>query len=464
MALTGRALALTLLGLLAVPLAPSVLTAVVWLVLVAVVVAVDVLLAPRLRDVQVQRAPIDPVHLQEDTATTLTVRNTGSRRARGLLRDAWQPSAGARVVHPLRLAPGEETAAVTPLRPTRRGELRADRVTLRLLGPLGVAARQASVTVPGALRVLPAFPSRRHLPGLLRHLELLDGRAVVRTPGQGTEFDSLRDYVRGDDVRSIDWRATARRRAAVVRTWRPERDRHVVLVLDTSRTAAARIGDVPRLDAAMDAALLLTALATRAGDRVDVVAGDRTVTLIDPGGRGAVAHEDRLHRLIEALGPVEPALVEANWPALAAAALRLARRGALVVLLTPLEPVVVEETLLPALDALGARHTLVLASVRDPGLLDLAGVTPSAPPLPDSPPPSSPPAAHPAAPPAPPWPGPDEDAAAYDAAAASAALSRRARTAAVLEGLGVTVLDAPPDDLPLDLAHTYLGLKARGRL
>ena len=95
--------------------------------------------------------------------------------------------------------------------------------------------------------------------------------------GQGTEFDSLREYVVGDDVRSIDWRATARRDAVVVRTWQPERDRRLILVLDTGRTSAGRVGDAPRLDAAMDAALLLAALAARAGDRVDLLAGDRRV-------------------------------------------------------------------------------------------------------------------------------------------------------------------------------------------
>ena len=78
--------------------------------------------------------------------------------------------------------------------------------------------------------------------------------------GQGTEFDSLREYVLGDDVRSIDWRATARRSDVVVRTWRPERDRQVVLVLDTGRTSAGRVGGAPRLESALDAALLLAAL------------------------------------------------------------------------------------------------------------------------------------------------------------------------------------------------------------
>ena len=85
----------------------------------------------------------------------------------------------------------------------------------------------------------------------------------------------MRDYVRGDDVRSIDWRATARRTSVVVRTWRPERDRRVVIVLDTSRTAAARIEDEPRLDTGIEAALLLSVLAERGGDRVDFLAYDR---------------------------------------------------------------------------------------------------------------------------------------------------------------------------------------------
>ena len=106
----------------------------------------------------------------------------------------------------------------------------------------------------------------------------------MQVRGPGTEFDSLREYVRGDDVRSIDWRATARRADVVVRTWRPERDRRVVIVLDTGRTAAGRVGvdptagdpsGWPRLDWSMDAALLLAALASRAGDTVDFLAHDR---------------------------------------------------------------------------------------------------------------------------------------------------------------------------------------------
>ena len=84
----------------------------------------------------------------------------------------------------------------------------------------------------------PAFPSRKLLPEKLSRLRVIEGMVATRGPGRGTEFDSLRDYVRGDDIRAIDWRATARSRDVVVRTWRPERDRHVVLALDTGRSSA----------------------------------------------------------------------------------------------------------------------------------------------------------------------------------------------------------------------------------
>ena len=105
-------------------------------------------------------------------------------------------------------------------------------------------------------------------------------------------------YVAGDDVRSIDWRATARRSEVVVRTWRPERDRRLLLVVDTSRTSAGRVGDVPRLDAALDAALLLTALAVRAGDRVDLLAMDREVRAAVEG----IGRNEVLPRMVDAVG------------------------------------------------------------------------------------------------------------------------------------------------------------------
>ncbi|MGB6005962.1 MAG: DUF58 domain-containing protein, partial [Ornithinimicrobium sp.] len=272
--------------------------------------------------------------------------------------------------------------------------------------------------------------SRRHLPSRLARLRQLDGRSAVRTRGQGTEFDSLRDYVEGDDVRSIDWRATARRQSVVVRTWQPERDRRVIIVLDTSRTSAGRVGDEPRLDAAMDASLLLAALASRAGDRIDLIAGDRKI-------RGRVrpdpASPTLLSSIVTVLAPIEPVLVEADWSMLAGAINTTSRRRALVVLLTSLDPAALEEGLLPVLGSLTGYHQVVLASVTDPALGQLAGDISSLP-------------------------------AVYGAAAAERTISLRNRTAAAMERLRVQVLDAEPEQLPVVLADHYLSLKARGML
>lgn len=433
MALSGRAVLLVLLGLIPVALVPSGLTVRLWILACLLLIALDTVLAPHPARVRLERLPTAPLRREQPGHTTIVLTNDGRRRLRGVLRDAWQPSSGASGErHAIAVRPGGSIELTTSLTPTRRGERLADLVTLRLYGPMGLAARQGSFRCPGTLKVLPEFQSRRHLPRFLAQWRELDGRAAVRTRGQGTEFDSLRDYVPGDDVRSIDWRATARRTAVVVRTWQPERDRHIIVVLDTSRTSAGRIEDVPRLDAAMDAGLLLTALATRAGDRVDLLAGDAEVRA-DVSGRTS----DRLHQVIEAMAPLEPDLVEADWSRLFAAVAQRARGRALVVLLTPVEPAPVRESLLAPLTALARRHRVVVASVQDPGLHAMTRRDDGSDPRP---------------------------ADVYDAAAATHALGARRRTAEVLGKLGVHVVDSPPERLPLDLCDLYLSLKARGAL
>jgi uncharacterized protein (DUF58 family) len=428
---TGRAAALALAGVGWVALVqPGWSGLLTWLVVLVATLGADVALAASPGALRVERRTDPAVRLGEPASSALTITNTGRRTARALVRDAWQPSAGADVDrHHVRIAAGERHRVTTWLRPTRRGDRLADRVTVRCLGPLGVAGRQRSRDLPGRLRVLPPFTSRRHLPSRLARLREIDGRSVTNIRGQGTEFDSLRDYVEGDDVRSIDWRATARRRQVVVRTWRPERDRRVVLVLDTSRTAAGRVDDAPRLDAAMDAALLLAALASRAGDRVDLLAVDRRVRARVEGA----APNNLLSRLVDAMAPLEAELVEADWSvAVGAVTSRLSHR-ALVVLLTPLEAAAVEEGLLPVLGRLTSRHLVVVASVSDPELERLGNQR-------------------------------DTVEQVYDAAAAERSGLERERVRRLLARSGAEVVDAPPDDLPPMLADRYLALKAAGRL
>lgn len=399
-----------------------------WVLLAAALLSVDVALAADPRRVEITRVLPERALRDEPVTGELRVRNLGSRLLRAVVRDAWQPTAGApadraRVTVP----PGERRGTPLPLLPRRRGELRSAFVVVRSLGPLGLAGRQAVIDAPGRLRVLPPFTSRRHLPSRLARLRELDGNTTLQVRGQGTEFDSLREYVRGDDVRSIDWRATARAGTTMLRTWRPERDRHVVIVIDTGRTAAARVGDGVRLDAAMEAALLLSVLAARAGDHVHLLMFDRVT-------RARVTRVDGtqlLPALVDAMTPVDPQLIDTDWDAAFAQVRGLSVRPALVVLLTAADDPEAARAFLAALPAVAARSRLLVATATDgPGAVpthrDAADV--------------------------------------YAAAAIERARHDAARVRDAVVRAGGDAVSASADDLPPLVADRYLALKAAGRL
>ncbi|WP_018333552.1 DUF58 domain-containing protein [Actinomycetospora chiangmaiensis] len=440
MAISGRLALAAVVGALVVGLAvpsPAGVLGILAALLVAVVI--DLARAGSPAALRLERAEETvQVRLGEEVATTLVVVNPSRRRVVGLVRDAWPPSCGARPdSHRLDVPAGERRRVTTTLVPARRGELAAAAVTVRAWGPLGLAGRQGTRRVGGRVRVLPEFASRRHLPARLARLRELDGLRAVQVRGAGTEFDSLREYVGGDDVRSIDWRASARSSDLVVRTWRPERDRHVLVVLDTGRTSAGLVeasaatgrgsGEAPRLDAALDAALLLAALAARGGDRVDLLALDRAVRASVIGAR------DPLPAMTTALSGVEPALVETDMRLLAATVLTRASRRSLVVLFTGLDDAAVAEGLESVLGPLLHRHTMLVAGVADPAVASLAT-------------------------------GRGSGEAVYGAAAATVAREERRAVVGRLQRRGVEVVDALPDDLAPAVADRYLALKARGRL
>lgn len=430
MALTGRAALAALTGalvVLALRTAPALL-AVNGLLLIAI--AADLVLAGSVRPLRMSRSGDTRVLLGETASITLAVQNPGRRPVRAIVRDSWQPSAHARPGHVRLHIPARGRAALTTaLTPDRRGEKQAATVTVRSLGPCGLAARQGRHAAPWTVRVLPPFRSRRHLPEKLSLLRQLDGQHRSLLRGQGSEFDSLREYVVGDDVRSIDWRAAARSRDVMVRTWRPERDRRILVVLDTGRTSAGRVAGVPRLDASMDATLLLAALASRAGDRIDMIAFDRRVRARVLGA----SRSNVLASFTNALAPLEAELTECDMAGLASAVLTVARHRCLIVLLTDLNVTAIEEGLLPRLPVLAARHLVMIAAVADPRLDELAAARGDAPRL-------------------------------YAAAAAERARAERQRISAQLRRRGVQVVDAAPERLPVALADAYLALKASGRL
>lgn len=427
MALSGRTAAVALAAVLGVLAFRTTAALVIIDALLLAAVIADLILAAPVKRLAITRQGDTRVRLGEQATVTTTIVNGGPRTLRAQVRAAWPPSAratppAARVT----ITATSQAAVTTVLDPGRRGDLTSDTVTIRSFGPLGLAARQRSVQSRHTVRALPPFRSRKHLPGKLAQLRELDGQHRAVRPGQGSEFDSLREYVIGDDVRSIDWRSTARRGDVLIRTWRPERDRRIVFVLDTGRTSAGRVGGYPRLDTAMDAVQLLTALAVQAGDRVDLIAADQRVRarVLAPPRTGALA------AVTDAMATLDPELTEADGRLLATSVLAHARRRCLVVLLTDLNPSV---ALLPEFRAVAARHELLVGAVRDPKTEELAA-------------------------------GRGEAARVYAAAAATHAMSERIDVAATLTRSGATVVDAPPGKLPPALADAYLSLKAAGRL
>ncbi|MEV7660998.1 DUF58 domain-containing protein [Paenarthrobacter sp. NPDC089316] len=430
MAITGRFVVLALAGLVPLVLFPAWITVLLVCVVLLLALVFDLVLAASPAKLIIERQQPGNVTLSGRAESVVSVTNPTGRKLNAVIRDAWQPSAGAtNAVQRVAVAAGERRRMTVTLAPGRRGDLESPHVTIRSLGPLGLAARQRTRPLPGQMRVLPPFHSKRHLPSKLRKLRELDGKAAVQIRGAGTEFDSLRDYVRGDDVRSIDWRATARRTSVVVRTWRPERDRRVVVVLDTSRTAAARIEDEPRLDTGIEAALLLAVLAERGGDRVDFLAFDRRLRArVESASKGNL-----LGQLVQATAPLEAELIELDWQQIPGQVRAVSAHRSLVVLLTALDGGAPEEGLLPTVAQLSRQHVVIVASVRDPLLSEMKAERTTA-------------------------------SQVFRAAAAERALLERAAVTAQLRQLGAEVVDAEPLEVPPLLADTYIRLKAAGRL
>lgn len=402
----------------------------IWVGLCVVLVVVDVVSAPSPRSVVVTRRVPSRTRLGEPVPVSVAVQNQGSRTLNALIRDAWQPTAGAdagrqRLIVP----PGERRRVAIPLLPRRRGELVSEFVMIRSTGPLGLAGRQARHTVRGTVRVLPAFSSRKHLPSRLARLRELDGNTSLQVRGQGTEFDSLREYVRGDDVRSIDWRATARAGTTMLRTWRPERDRHVVIIIDTGRTAAARVGDGTRVDAALEASLLLAALAARAGDHVHLLMYDRVVRARVTGVEGNAL----LPALTDAMAPVHARLFDTDWRGAFGAVRSLTTRPSLIVVLTAQDAAESARGFLGAFPDASRATTILVGSVTDDGIADLAQQR-----------------------------GSREEI--YLAAAAERTMRDAENVADAVRRAGGEAIAADPEALPPRIADRYIELKAAGRL
>jgi len=398
-----------------------------------VVAAADAWLAPRPDRIGVERQLPPALTLGAGGGEVRwRVYNPIGRPVHLAVADELAPSlrAGTRRVRLTVPAAGSVTAT-TRIDPRRRGRFEPTEIVVRVDGPLGLASRQGRRSLPGVLRVLPPFRSRQEAELRIDRARLLEiGLRSAQGRGGGTEFESLREYTVDDEVRRMDWAATARSGRAIVRTYRSERNQQILVLLDNGRVMAGEVAGVPRIELAMDAAMALTAVATRLGDRCGLVTFDRQVRAVVAPAHGKA----QLTRVIEAMYDLEPQLVESDYLGAFSATLARFRRRALLVLVTELTEEAVTETLVPALPLLLTRHLVIVASASDPDVIRWSDGAPT------------------------------DAQAAYRAAAATGALERRAQAAARLRALGATVVDAPPSALATRLVDAYLDLKASGSL
>lgn len=339
--------------------------------------------------------------------------------------------AGERAFGPLELGPRDSVDVALAFTPPSRGEFAFGDIGVVSLGPAGLAGRRFDVAAGETVRVYPDISAIHGYALLARKGSLHEiGVRAARFAGVGTEYESLRDYEPGDDYRDIDWKATARRGAPVVRRFEAERSQTVVLAVDAGRLMVARVGRLTKLDRAINAALLLAFLATRAGDNVGLLVFARDVERFLPPRKG---HRQFL-AILEALYSVEGRVEEPDYGgALSYLAARVTKRS-LVVLFSELVGTEPSRRLLGVLGGLGARHLPLVVTQRNAEIERLAGSDPA------------------------------DEAEVYRASVAADILRDKAAAVRVLRSRGSLVLDVEPEALSVAAVNRYLEIKARGRL
>ena len=311
----------------------------------------------------------------------------------------------------------------------RRGDGVFGDVHLRIAGPLGLAWVQRRVPRADAVRVIPGMleVTRYRLLGMRNRLREAGFRSV-RQRGEGGAFESLREYARGDDPRTLDWKASARRGALIVRQYEMERRQNVVLAIDAGRLMTQKVGDRERLDYALTAALLLADVAGVHDDAVGLlVFSDKVEAFLPPARKS-------LSRLSEALGQVHAKMVEPNYPAAFTYLGQQVRRRSLLVLFTDVIDPLASAAVVSQLSRAADRHLPLAVAIRNPDLEAAAALEPV------------------------------DEAAVYRRAAAEELLQSRAAALAAMQRAGVLVADTRPGDAVPAVVNRYLDVKRRGML
>jgi len=352
-----------------------------WDFFVVAVFLFDMVQLPTPSKLEARRKWSGALALGVPAEVTLAFRNTGKVALRCRATDETPSSLRAfpPTVELISRARGEGTEKYSVL-PRHRGDAKMGRVFVRYESKLGFAQKRAVADVAQMVRVLPDLDEARHQAlYLIRSKQVDMEKRRRRQKGQGREFQSLRDYRQGDELRDVCWTATARRHQLTTRVFEIERSQVVWIVLDTGRLLRAEVPQdsaenlrLSKLDYAVNAALSLAQVATQSGDRVGLLAYGRGVRQNIPPGRGAV----HIRTIVEGLAKVRGESSEADHSTAARVLLTEQRRRSLVVWITdfaetPTVPEVIEYAM-----QITKRHLVVFTAMNQPDLTALAQATP----------------------------------------------------------------------------------------
>jgi len=326
------------------------------------------------------------------------------------------------------LAPHEDRVVTYDTIPRKRGQFRFGDIHVRGQSFLALSLWQRRIPAAAEAVVYPDIRSVARLDLSLRAHRLEDvGLRRARARGTGTEFESLREYVRDDDHRRIDWKATARRGRPFTRQYEEERSRTIMLLIDAGRMMSAEVEGLSKVDHAVNAALMLAYVALRRDDAVGLIVFADTVQAIIPPRKGT----EHLQRILDALYAVQPTLAEPNYRAALYHLRDRARKRSLAVLFTDLVDEQASRRLISHVAAAYPRHLPLVVTMSDPEITRASRLRPD---------------------------GPEE---LFERAVAASVLADRERALGALRGHGAVVLEAAAGELSMALVNRYLELKER---
>ncbi len=321
-----------------------------------------------------------------------------------------------------------EALAITPL---RRGRETAGWLAIRSRGPLGLAFRQGRVELPWTATVYPPLPASRLRASVAEAVRRKEsGLRSLRQLGEGRQFESLREWVPGDDTRHIDWKATARRHKLITRQYEEERRQQVMLVIDAGRLVTADLGGRSRIEHVVEAALWLALAANYHDDDVGVMVFSNEIHHYVAPRRGRRG----LREVLEILAVVEPKMVEPDYPAAFRYLAVRNRKRALTVFFTDVIDRIASEALVSNVASLSPRHLPLVITLRNPALDRVATLRPAM------------------------------MSEAYRKAAAEELIRVRNEALSGMRRSGAIVLDSHPANAGSVAVGRYLDLKRRGML